>query len=403
MQQRHAARGSRRTAIFIFVLLIVEFLDEFIFGVREAAWPMIRDDLGLSYGQVGLLLSLPNFIGSFIEPGLGILGDVWKRKALIIGGGIVFAGAILLTSVAGSFTVIMLAFILFSPASGAFVSLSQATLMDTDPNRHEQNMARWTFAGSAGVVSGALALAGFAALGLGWRVLFLGTGFVSLAVVAVATRFPYAKGHQNLPADEESPSTFKEGMRNAAHALRRREVVRWLTLLEFSDLMLDVLYGYLALYFVDVVGIEDTQASLAVAVWLVVGLLGDFLLIPLLEQVRGLTYLRISAMIELVLFPAFLLIPGILPKLVILGIMGLFNAGWYSILKGRLYSSMPGQSGTVLAVNNISGLVGSLIPLGIGMIAERFGLDMAMWAMLLGPIALLMGIPTPKSTRDDRG
>ena len=43
---------------FIIILLAIEFLDEFVFGAREAAWPLIRDELTLSYGQVGLLLSL---------------------------------------------------------------------------------------------------------------------------------------------------------------------------------------------------------------------------------------------------------------------------------------------------------------------------------------------------------
>lgn len=38
-----------------------------------------------------------------------------------------------------------MAFILFYPASGAFVNLSQATLMDSETDRHEQNMARWGF------------------------------------------------------------------------------------------------------------------------------------------------------------------------------------------------------------------------------------------------------------------
>jgi FSR family fosmidomycin resistance protein-like MFS transporter len=44
--------------------------------------------------------------------------------------------------------------------------------------------------------------------------------------------------------------------------------------------MLDVLRGFLALYFVDVVGASNTQASFAITVWLGFGLLGDFLLIP---------------------------------------------------------------------------------------------------------------------------
>jgi FSR family fosmidomycin resistance protein-like MFS transporter len=158
--------------------------------------------------------------------------------------------------------------------------------------------------------------------------------------------------------------------------------------------MLDVLYGYLALYFVDVVGIDEAQAGLAVAVWTGVGLIGDLLLIPLLERVRGLSYLRLSAAIEFVLFPAFLLVPGLAPKLVILALLGLFNSGWYAVLQGQLYSSMPGQSGTAMAVNNVSGLVGSLIPLGIGFAAERFGLGTAIWLLLLGPVALLFGIPS---------
>ncbi len=33
--------------------LLIEFLDEFIFGVREAAWSQIRSDLQLSYAQIG--------------------------------------------------------------------------------------------------------------------------------------------------------------------------------------------------------------------------------------------------------------------------------------------------------------------------------------------------------------
>ena len=122
-------------------------------------------------------------------------------------------------------------------------------------------------------------------------------------------------------------------------------------------------------------------------------LLGDLLLIPLLERVRGLSYLRLSAMVELALFPAFLLMPRFWAKLALLGLLGFFNAGWYSILKAQLYLTMPRQSGMVMTVGNVFGLVGGLIPLGLGLIAERFDLTVTMWLLLLGPLALLVGIP----------
>ncbi|MDQ3929223.1 MAG: MFS transporter, partial [Chloroflexota bacterium] len=361
---RRRFRLTRRLSLFALVLLAIEFLDELAFGVREAAWPLIRDDLALDYAQIGILLGLPNFIAGFIEPAIGILGDVWRRKVIVLAGGVFFGLSLLVTALSGDFWLLLASFIVFSPASGAFVSLSQATLMDNEPARHEQNMARWAFAGSLGVVVGTLAVSAVAATGtgVGWRGLFLFMAGLTGALVMIASRFHFPRGH---PEDEDSPG-FLRGLLNAGQALRRGEVLRWLSLLTFSDLMLDILLGFLTLYMVDVVSTTPEVAALAATVWMGVGLLGDFLLIPLLERIPGLVYLRISTLLELVLFPAFLLAPEVWMKFVLLALLGLFNAGWYSILKGNLYSSMPGQSGSVTAVSNVFGIAGSLIPLGIG-------------------------------------
>ena len=373
----------------ILLYLLIEFLDELVFGVSEAAWPLIRSDLGLTYIQIGLALSLPKLMASLIEPFIGILGDIWRRRILIVGGGILFTIAVLLTSQAEIFPALLFAFVLFNPSSGAFVSLSQASLMDSAPKRHDQNMARWTFAGSLGVVLGPILLGAVTLMGGTWRSVYLGLGILSLGVVSGARWILPNDTHLTWPGFGQLWGGFKD----AFAALRRGEVVRWLTLLEFSDFMLDILYSYLALYFVDVVGLTPANAAFAVGVWTAVGLIGDFLLIPLLERVEGLAYLRVSALVELLLFPVFLLTSNFYYKLLVLGLIGLFNAGWYAILKGRLYSSMPGQSGSVMALNQVGGLIGSFLPFGIGLAAERLGLEAAMWLMLAGPLALLIGLP----------
>jgi FSR family fosmidomycin resistance protein-like MFS transporter len=193
--------------------------------------------------------------------------------------------------------------------------------------------------------------------------------------------------------DDEDQHTFMDNARLALTAVRRPSVWRWLVLLQFSDLMLDVLFSYLALYFVDVVGVDEAQAGFAVVVWTGVGLIGDFLLIPLLERVPGLSYLRISVIAELILYPAFLLVDDMVLKLIILGVIGLFNAGWYAILSGKYYSELPGQSGVALTLGNVGGLFGSLVPALVGIAASQFGLQAAMWIILLGPIALFIGLP----------
>ncbi|MGB8510563.1 MAG: MFS transporter [Pyrinomonadaceae bacterium] len=395
-----ARRAERGPFVFIFSLLLIEFLDELLFGVREAAWPLIRDDLRLSYTQVGLLLSVPGIVGNLIEPGLGILADVWRRRVIVLCGGAVFAAATLLVGLSHSFTVLLAALVLLNPASGAFVSVAQASLMDAAPRRHEQNMARWTFSGSLGNVIGPLAVGAALAVGLGWRTLFVGLSIMAALVLANTWRFSFPTPARDESA-EESPG-FKTGLKQALRALRRREVLRWLVLLEVGDFTNDILRGFLALYFVDVVGVTQARAALAVIVWTTVGLPGDFLLIPLLERVRGLSYLRWSTASTLVLFPALLLVDGWTTKLVLLGMLGLANAGWYSILKARLYSEMPGQSGTVMTLGGIFGLAHDLTPLLMGAFAERYGLGAMMWLLVAGPALLLVGLLTaPKPDSQD--
>ena len=123
-----------------------------MFGAREAAWPLIRTDMGLTYAQIGVLLAVPAVVGHVLEQAVGVLGDVWDRRALILGGGVLFAMSVALVAASPGFLPLLGAFCIGYPASGAFVSLPQATLMDAAPSRREQNMARWNFAGYVGAL-----------------------------------------------------------------------------------------------------------------------------------------------------------------------------------------------------------------------------------------------------------
>ncbi len=378
----------RLTGLFV-IFLLVEFLDEFIYGILEAAWPLMRDDYALNYVEIGLLLSLPALVSLFVEPVVGILGDVWHRRRLITGGAVVMALAALLIALGQSYALLLLAMIAMYPASGAFVSLSQASLMDLEPSRHEQNMARWVFVGSLAVLLGPLTLLGFVSSGAGWRPL-LGLW----AVLALIVGLGFALRSGEMRAHAATSGSLWTGFKDALNTLRQRHVLRWLILLEFSDLMLDGLYRYIALYFVDVAGTDEGYAIGIVALWSGVGLLGSLLIIPLLERVAGLRYLRLSVLADLLLYPAFLLLPVLEGKLICLLLISFVNAGWYTVLQAQIYSTMPEKSGTVMSLTTVVGaLPASLLPIVIGAVAAQFGLGIAMWLLILGPLALLLGIP----------
>jgi FSR family fosmidomycin resistance protein-like MFS transporter len=306
-----------------------------------------------------------------------------------------------MTSASYSFAFLLASFILFFPSSGAFVSLSQANLMDSDPARHEQNMARWTFAGSLGVLTGPLLLGLFAYFGLGWRGTYAALAFFSAVCLLAAIRY--------LPADSIASTSLPslrsvfDGFRAAFESLKRVDLWRWLLLLEFADLMGDVLFSYLALYFVDVGRATEAQAGIAVTVWLAMGLISDFLFIPFIDrQSDSMKYVRTTAVMELFAFGVFLLMPGFLPKLVLVIAVNICNTGWYPILQGRLYSSLPGQSASLMAINSVTAPFAKLFPFLLGFLADRFGLQLAMWILILGPIALLIGLsrqrPQPEIT-----
>jgi len=304
---------------------------------------------------------------------------------------LVFAAAIGGVALANGFPFLLLVFVIGAPASGAFVSLSQASLMDLDPTGHDRSMARWAVAGSFGALAGPLVMAASASLGLGWRWLMAALGAAAIPLVLAARPIRFEPEGQRRAVSAT--------LRGAVRALRRWEVVRWLVLLEATDLLGDVLYGFVALYFVDVVKVDPVVAGLAVVVLGASGMAGDVLLLPLLARVDGIRYLRVSAVLVTLVFPAFLLVHGTGAKLVLLALLGLLRAGWYAIPQGRLFTAMAGSSGTAIALSNVSGLIGHLAPLAIGALAERVGLAGAMWVLLLAPVALVLGLPSAVESR----
>jgi MFS transporter, FSR family, fosmidomycin resistance protein len=390
--------------------LAVEFVDELADGTKGAAFPLIRHDLALSYGQIGLLASVPLLLGSLLELPLGVLAGHGRRQRIaVLAGGVVFIASLAAAAAAHSYAALLVAFVAFFPAAGAFVSLTQSGLMDADPARQERHMARWNLAGSAGAVAGPFLLIAVLATGGSWRTAYLvlaGCAVLAwLGVIRSGPRPPAPPaagsagetertgGTDRTRGTERSGDTERAGAaRRVRAALQQHGVVRWLVLLQVSDLLLDVLTGFLAIYLVDVVHATPAEAALGVGVRLVAGLAGDITLVRVLERTTGLRVLTASAAAAAVLYPAFLLVPGLWPKLAVLAGLSIATAPWYPVLQAGLYGSLPGQSGVAVTLTSAAGLAGGAGPLAVGFLAERLGLAWALAGLALAPVCLLIGL-----------
>ncbi len=378
-----------------FLFLLIEFFDELNYGVENAALPAIRTDLGFSYIQVGLLLGLPGIVNTFIEPALMLLGDTRYRKLIMLAGGLAIVLSLVLIAAAHTFALVLLGMMIGYPASGAFVSLSQATLMDQNPGREPQMMARWTLAGSIANMIGPLVLAVGLALGFGWRWAFFGMAGLCLGLVALTWK-RHIPTHPSQPAVPQSTLPVKRLLLGLWDAARNPRLLRWMLLLPLSDFLLDVLTGYLPLYFTDVAGLTVAKASLMMSVLMLVGLVSNVLLIPILERFPGRKVVRLSAAVAGVLYAAWLLVPWFWAKVGLIILIKLVTLGWYEVLQGEAFAVIPGRSGTVMAINSLIGVLAGGISFLIGWVAAQAGLPAAMWILLLGPISLVLFVPRHK-------
>lgn len=391
-------------AVPLTILFIsIEFFDELYYGVEGVTLPALRADLGLSYAQVGLLLGLPGLFSAFIEPAIMLLGDTRLRKSLIVSGGCAVAVAAFLTATGASFPVLLAAFAIGYPASGAFVTLSQASLMDGHPGREQQMMARWSLSGSLANLAAPLLMAAGFWLDFGWRWIYF--GLAALAVLlALQVRF------QNFPRVVPGGDTHPDRargfrrelqalLRGAAELARSRNYWRWTVLLQLSDLMLDVLTTYLPLYLTELGGLDNAQTGLVMGLFMLASLAADAALIPLLERFPGRSVVRISAVLTALLYILWLLLPWSPVKLVLMFALRLGTLGWYPVLQGEAYATAPGRSGSVLALGTVTGVFGSGMFWLVGWVANQSGLPAAMWLLLLGPVSLALFVPRAGKVR----
>jgi FSR family fosmidomycin resistance protein-like MFS transporter len=280
------------------------------------------------------------------------------------------------------------------PASGAFVSLSQATLMDLNPGREPQMMARWTVSGSVANLIGPLILAAGFAMGFGWRWSFYALAVLCLVLVGLTWRQTIPTNHF-IPTSSQPVQIGKSLLAGLWEALRNSSLMRWLILLEFSDLLLDVLTGYLPLYFTDVTGMSLAQSSLMMSILMLVGLISNIALIPLLEKYPGRSLVRLSAGVTGLLFVVWLIAPWLWAKIGLIILIKLTTLGWYEVIQGEAFATIPGRSGTVMASTSLMGLLAGGISFFIGWVAAQAGLPAAMWLLLAGPICLVLFMPKP--------
>jgi FSR family fosmidomycin resistance protein-like MFS transporter len=108
--------------------------------------------------------------------------------------------------------------------------------------------------------------------------------------------------------------------------------------------------------------------------------------------------LRVTAVVVLAAYVAFLTVPVIWIKYALIAVISFSTAGWFSTLRAKCFQVLPGQSGLIVAATSLGNISGLFVPLIVGRVADAFGLQWAMWLLAVGPLALIVGLPKERQT-----
>jgi MFS family permease len=375
------------------ILLSMGLLDELIMGIPVVALPLLRDRLGLSYTQVGLLFTVAAIVGMFIEPFINLLSDRRSKKPWILCGLLFLTVAFVLIGTVTSYALLLLVFAMSYPAGEAAIDLSQAVVIDAAPGDSTRIMTRWTLLSSIGDFLSPLIVITFVALHLGWTQLcwFAAVIWLATALLLAPLRFPPPSTDDEINEPSEEISIWAS-LREAMHDPL---LLRWSVLAAIPTMLDEVFLSFVVLYLRDTLHVSETLIALIVTLQMLASLAGLFLLERLLKRyqpspVRLLTQLSIATLFGVL---CLLLIHTLWMVITSLLVISITCTGWYPLAKAEAYARKPDRSGVVRVITGLGDPLEVVLPALVGLVSASFGILAGLSILGLAPVLMLLLLP----------
>lgn len=353
--------------------LSARFTDELLSGLPDVLMPTIRVSLALSFTQISLLKLILDYVAVAVEPVNGLLIDVWPRRWLMTWGAAGIGLSIMLVGVAPTFFWLAVAFGLYGLGSGPLAHTADVVLVEAHPTAPDRIFARATMLDTVGALLGPALITLTFWLNLPWRWLVVGAGASSLvyAAILLRTHFPRAAATPDHP-DE---SVFLAARRNLQTAFANPVARRWL-LFSLAFELLEAPFYFKTVWLAEYVGMSQALVGVYRALEMAVGLVGLLALDRWRQRVSPQQVLWWAAIGVALLYPAWLLIPGIWSRfLLAVPLMFLFSMFW-PVVRAQSLASIPGRAGAVTAILSLMGLLP--LSLLLGLLADQTTLTFAM-------------------------
>lgn len=335
-----------------------------------------------------------------IEPVINVASDHISKRVPILGGMFCLIFAFALAGVTRNYALLLLAIALANPALGAAVGLAQAALVEQQPDTATRALARWTLLSSVGDLFSPLVVAIIVTTGGSWTALSLSGALLWLLAASLMLPLPFPPpaltpaNTDGMPDSSGQPG-WRGLRRVSALALSDRVLLRWMGVLLMATMVDEIFLGFTGLLLRERLHATFAGISLILALGMVGGMVGLLALERVLaryanQQQVGIRLLPWLALLTLAGFSALLIAQALWIAAIALFVIGLGTTNWYPIARAATYDRLPGQAGLARATTGLIMPLELALPAVVGLLAERFGLVVALSFLGLAPVGVLL-------------
>lgn len=256
----------------LYGLSIFHAVNDGSLAVFLAVLPVMRVALGLSFVEIGTILSAGILATVVMQLVFGHIADMGQSRHVLTGGFISVALVDLMFVKGGSYAQVLLLYVLFRAAAGVYHPVSFATIFRTASNRSTALGFQSAF-GDGSIAFGMLSM-GFVAESFGWQTPFLIWGIVALvgfAAFVLLMRTRKSESERRAPEVEPDRSDYSD---------HESGITRGMIILQLSTALVTCLFtifsSYIPLFLNVNLQLSPGVSSLVVALWLGVGVVSSF-------------------------------------------------------------------------------------------------------------------------------
>lgn len=379
----------------LLVLSFGHFATDICQSALPAILPFLKAKLFLSYAMAGVIMLASNVTSSVIQPLFGYLSDR-KEKAILLPAGCLFAGlGLSLLSIPNQYEVVLLLVIVSGLGIASYHPEGFKTARSFTGDKMATGLAVFTVGGNLGLAVGPL-VATFilTVFGLSYLPLMLLFSLIFLLLLA----FTWRSVAHSQPATNSGAIARVRIPRTAY--LPVGLIVATVIMRSWTHFGL---MAYLPFYYIDYERGDPLYAGTLVSVFLVGGAVGTVVGSPVADRWGYKRFLVMSMLLTTVLLPLILVTHGFM-LIVTLGVVGMALISSFTVTMVMAQELLPNNLGVAsgLMAGFAIGTGGIGVTL-LGVIADYFGVPMALKAIMLLPVGgLVLSALVPYPTQQGR-